>query len=103
MKGCAGGRPHLVTVLTKVERPSQQRSQNRLSRAKSAVKIYLPEHVVTCLKIIFDGVESTGRYIKSVVFLIDLYRLDDPLKIENSILRTGHVRIAKEVVHAVGV
>src|SRR3954462_435795 len=92
MKGRALSSPNVSPVLAKVERPSQQRSQNRLGRSKGAVKIHLTEHVVTRLKIIFDSVESAGRYIKPIIFLIDLDRLDDPLKIENSILRSGHMR-----------
>src|SRR4029079_2990676 len=99
----AGCMPDQTPCGKKGKRASKKHSKHGLSRPQSAVKIDLPKHKIPSLQVSLDSVKPPSRDVKPVVRGVNLDRFDYPFKIEHTVFRSGHERIAQQVIHAVNV
>ena len=90
----SGRTPNRGAFFNQLQRSQQRRSQNSFCRTQGPMKINLPKHVVARLQILFDRKDTTGRHINAIALLIDLERIDDPLQVVETILRSSHQRVA---------
>jgi len=67
------------------------------------MKVYLPEHVIPRLQVLFHGVKPLRLDIDPVGLLIDVERVEDPFQVIDAILCAGHKAVAQQVIHPVAI
>ena len=78
-------------------------AQYGLGRAQGTVKIDLTIHIVSCLKIVLNGVYAGCGEIQVIVALVYFNRFNDPFEIIDAVFRPGHQAVAKQIVHPVDI